>query len=282
MLKRGASVISLLASAVSTLATMTPLGDEYPNVKVENGNFVIYFTNNKIEAEIGPSPLFRVVYSPTGELLAPRHERPDLPKDKYDFDWTAKNEVHLVNETLTFSTYVGDQPPAWYIVRTADKTQRHHLAWPEGFDSFLEAVAADADSLCIITWSGKTLSLNRFDRHRFDFPETIVVGDPAVRPSIVSTREPMASNLVQIRDRYCLGWIRFNRDKDKYETVISSWKPGETKTTDIVLDEISDWNSYLSLAAIGDRVCLAYNCSVDGDYPGFGKIVVAFRKIGNH
>ena len=47
---------------------------------------VVYFTNSKIESEIGPSPFFRVVYSPTGELLAPRHERPDLPKEKYEFD----------------------------------------------------------------------------------------------------------------------------------------------------------------------------------------------------
>lgn len=274
------STALLLARTASVLAHMNPLGDIDPNVKVENGNFVVYFTNNKIEAEIGPSPLFRVVYSTTGELLAPRHERPDLPKEKYEYDFSLKDEAHVGEETIKFSTYVGDQPPAFYTVATTGKTEQHRLAWPDGFKSSFEAVAADADSICVMTWSGETISLNHFDRHSFNLPNSIVVGEPETI-SFIGT-SPVVSNLVQIGHRYCFGWMRFNRERKKSETVISSWKPGEAKTSDIVLDEISDWNAYLSLAAIGDRICLAYHCSIDGDYPGFGKIVTVFRKIDNN
>jgi hypothetical protein len=265
-------------SGFDVLANEPPLGDVYPNVKVENGNFAVYFTNSKIESEIGPSPLFRVVYSPTGELLAPRHERPDL-KEKYEFDPHGKDEVHVGNETLSFSTFVGD-PPKSYTLTRAGKTEEHRLPWPDGFDSAFEAVAADAKSICVMAWSGETISLNHFERNSFSLPASVVVGEPATISFFV--RSPVVSNLVQIGNRYCVGWIRFNRDKKKYETVISSWKPGEGKTSDIVLDEISDWNSDLSIAAIGNRVCLAYHCSIEGDYMGFGKIITVFREIDNH
>ena|SRR5438094_283070 len=112
--------VLVLLLPVKAVAHQAPLGDVYPNVKVENGNVVFYFTNSKIESEIGQSPLFRVVYSPTGELLAPRHERPDLPKEKYEFDWHGKDEVHVGNETLSFSTFSGDQPPRSYVVTKAE------------------------------------------------------------------------------------------------------------------------------------------------------------------
>jgi hypothetical protein len=274
-----ASLICLLLCAVQLLANEPPFGDQYPNVKVENGNFVIYFTNNKIESEIGPSPLFRVVYSPTGELLAPRHERPDLPREKYEYDWKGKAEAQAGDETISFSTFVGDQPPRSYIVTKAGKTEQHRLAWSEGFNSSFESIAADAKSICVMAWSGKTISLNHFERDSFNLPTSVTVGEPATISFLV--RSPVVSNLIQIRDRYCFGWIRWNRDMKKYETVISTWRPGEAQTSDLVLDEISDWNAYLSMAAIDDRVCLAYHCSINGDYMGFGKIVTVFRKIAN-
>src|SRR5438132_1248298 len=54
------ALMCLFLGAVQLFGTEPPLGDVYPNVKVENGNFVVYFTNSKIESEIGPSPFFRV------------------------------------------------------------------------------------------------------------------------------------------------------------------------------------------------------------------------------
>src|SRR5215831_20421350 len=107
------SVVMLIGETITDLATTNPLGDQSPAVKVENGNFAVYFTNGKIEAETGPSPLFRIVYSPTGELLAPRHERHDLSTEKY-YDWEGKNDLHIGDETITLPSFIYEQPPPAY------------------------------------------------------------------------------------------------------------------------------------------------------------------------
>src|ERR1041384_184132 len=55
-----------------------PLGDVFPLVKIENGNFVIYFHNNLHGGDAaeydmsGNGSVYRTVYSPVGELLGPR------------------------------------------------------------------------------------------------------------------------------------------------------------------------------------------------------------------
>src|SRR6187431_2597973 len=93
MRRIGAAVIALsviVGVANEAFAHSDPAGDVAPRVKVENGNFALYFVNNlpsrgwnttSPPPSFEDDPVFRVVYSPTGQVLAPRHRRPD---------WSAK------------------------------------------------------------------------------------------------------------------------------------------------------------------------------------------------
>jgi hypothetical protein len=120
------------------------------------------------------------------------------------------------------------------------------------------------------------LFLNHFDRRRFKLPDTVQITAPNTLSFIWTF--PVVSNLVQVNERYCIAWPRYNRTASRYECVISTWKPGEKEPTEIIVDEPADWNSHLSLAAIGDRLCLAYHC-LAGENPLRSKIIIVFRTI---
>lgn len=257
-------------------ASSNPVGDEDAKVIVENGNFVVYFHNNQIEnGQDSNSSRFRIVYSPSGQLLAPRHHQPGLA-EKWEYDLTTKDEVHLANETLSFDSKYMDQPFPFYTVTRKGKTEQHRLPWPENADFNFQSAAGDANGICLLIW-GKKLSLNYFDRRVFGFPKSVTVGAPLINPGIVAL--PDVSNLVQVNGRYCFGWMRYDESKEKAEAVITTWKPSEEKAVDTALDEIADWNTWMSLAAVGDHICLVYHCRFQGEYPGFGRLVTVFRKI---
>lgn len=276
------SAFLILACSTGLLfAHSDPAGDVYPNVKVERGNFVIDFVNNQHE-EIAPnrtsedmfrSPLLRMIYSPSGVLLAPRHLHGGTRGLDDDLGYPAKTEAKIGNEKITFERSQSDTP--CYSIEKEGKTELHRLAWPEGYKCRFEAFAADADSICVAVIVDSSLFLHHFDRHQFRFPKTVQVTQPRTLSFIWEF--PVVSNLVFAGGRYCIAWPRYKKDAG-YECVISTWKPGEDRPREIVLDEPADWNSHLSLAAIGDRLCLAYH-ALAGEYQPTSKIITVFRTI---
>ena len=80
---------------------------------------------------------------------------------------------------------------------------------------------------------------------------------------------------------YCIAFHRYNHKKDKFECVISTWKPGEKKPKEIILDKPADWNSHLSLAKIGNHLCLAYHCLGGNDYFDRSRIITVFETISD-
>ena len=55
-----------------SFAHQDPVGDVHPSVRVENGLFAVYFSNNMI-GDSNDRSFFRAVYSSDGQLVAPRH-----------------------------------------------------------------------------------------------------------------------------------------------------------------------------------------------------------------
>ena len=272
-LQRACAVFVFPVVVATSAAHEDPLGDIYPNVKVEQGNFVIYFENNENQ-EAQSHSFVRMIYSADGKVLAARHNwiAPHSLGDTMGD--AAKSEVTLGKEKLVFSGAKGEPT---YSLETNGRRELHSLSWPNDSHCAFEAAAGDADSICVACiGKQRELSLILFSRHTFSRPETVIVGKPTQIQFIYDF--PVVSNLVQIGRRYCIAWVRSDSAGEKFETVISTWRSGEKQARDIVLDEPSDWNTHLSIAAIGNRLCVAYHGFGDDNFPR-SRIITAFRTI---
>lgn len=267
----------LLVSAPPAPAHEDPRGDVHPQVRVEKGNFAIYFYSNdeRHDSDTQPPPL-RVVYSPTGELLAPRHHVAEVPQD----EWASRLHggdipVAAGGESLSFPPYsrlFHGKP--FYTVKKNGRTERHSLPWPDGVEiSDLHGIIADERSIMIAAKAGgNLLSFYWFSRVGFQLPTIVKIGSPATIYDF-----PVASNTVFAGGKYWLAWMR--PGEEKTEVVLSSWKPGDAEAEQVVLKTPGNWNSDLSLAATGDVICLAYHCSAAGVYPGRSSIITAFHPL---
>ena len=286
-MSRSTSVACLLIVAFSLAsAHEDPTGDVYPAVKVENGNFVIYFYNTSRDTSANPSdydmsgnyPVFRMVYSTTGELLGPRTPCKNIRSDSL---WQASSMVYdkkiqLRDERVLFDSELLKNGKPSYFVEKNGITEHRRLPWPDDVTiNYLASVHVDDKSIAMLATTGKrVLTLFHFDRAKFQPPEIAAVGQPTFIYDF-----PGASNVVFAAERYWLAWIRFNREKEKFETVLSDWKPGEAKSHETVLDAPADWNTEISVAAIGTKLCVAYHCSVTGEYPGYSQIITVFKDV---
>jgi len=92
---------------------------------------------------------------------------------------------------------------------------------------------------------------------------------------------PVASNLAYAGGRFWVAYMGIPAEEKEdagLQLMLWSWAPGEKTGRLEALDSPAFGNSHLSLAAIGDRLCLAYHCALDG-YPGTdARIVTVFRK----
>jgi hypothetical protein len=277
MQRFSSAVLAIFAGAAMVCAHQDPAGDNYPNVKIENGNFVVCFTNNLVTHDPLHGPVYRVVYSSAGEILAPRHLRPDLSSERFGNEFIENMQINLGDEALKFTYGFHDRDaPLRYESTHAGKTESHTLPWPEKSKCLIAATAGDADSIGLAIIKQKVLWLYHFDRRRTDPPVSVCLPRP---PFIYDS--PVISNLIKVGSRYCIAWIKFDEAEKKHHTVITTWKPTEKEPNNLVLSEPSNWNTSLSMAAVGHRICLTYHCSIEGDYPGVGQIITVFRDIPN-
>ena len=279
--KRAALLAALSLATASVLsAHEDPIGDVHPNVRVEKGNFAIYFSNNSERGELAEEPpIFRTVYSSGGELLAPRHRVPTIPQDDQRISRRGLNgiEIQAGEETLVFPPYprlFHDKP--YYTVESGDHAERRRLAWPDAVKiSELHNVIADKDSITIAAKAGTDeLDLYHFRRDRFELPLIARIGNPL---NIYDF--PVASNLVFAGGKYWIAWMRANEKERKAEAVLSSWRPGDKDALEAVLDGPGNWNSHLSMAASGDSLCIAYHCSNNVRYGRESRIYKIFQAM---
>ncbi len=258
-----------------------PWGDIHPQVKVMDGKFAIDFNNSSRNRDSDYSeekPLMRVIYNADGTLFAPRHpigrkrSHTEMgPAGLYGMT------VTLGESTLIFGSERSSQPG--YILKRADgNLSKVALPWPEKtFLDLFEDVIATPEGIAI---TGKGIEDNRDETLGFHWFPHGGTGPP-VKVDIGKTAciydFPVASNLAFAGGRF---WVGLMRPADeKIKLALWSWKPGEKEGRVEFPDSPGDWNSHLSLAAIGDRLCLAYHC-VTPDKRGLedSRIVTVFRK----
>jgi hypothetical protein len=146
----------LFASVTHVSAHQDPIGDLYPIVKVENGNFAIYFYNNAQESKSddydmsGNYPVFRMVYSPSGELLGPRVLCKNIRSESL---WTANSMVYnkvidLKGERVFFDAQLLRSGKPSYFVEKNGLREHRRLPWPEDVGiNYVASLNVTADSI---------------------------------------------------------------------------------------------------------------------------------------
>jgi len=254
-----------------------PLGDLHPQVLVMDGNFAIVFNTSMRDDRqdfTDTKKVFGMVYSPEGKLIAPRHP---LEKKR---SWMAGAPAGLFGKRMKLgkSTVIfgaSRSPRPGYFLEAPDgRLTKVSLPWPEDVALMLcEDVFVTADGLAI---TGKedpdVLRFYWFAHESAEAPVRLEIG-----PTFCIYDFPVASNIAYAGGRF---WVAFMRGGggDGGEVVMWSWKPGEEKGREQVLDAPAHWNSDLSLAAIGDRLCLAYHCVQEGGYDADARIETVFLK----
>ena len=149
------------------------------------------------------------------------------------------------------------------------------LPWPKGVAlSLCEDVVATPEGLA---FTGKEdpeiLRFYWFAHESVEAPARVTIGATQCIYDF-----PVASNIAFAASRYWVAFMRGNEEAGS-EVVMWSWKPGESKGRERVLDAPAHWNSHLSLAAIGDRLCLAYHCAGQANhYRSDARIETVFLK----
>lgn len=282
--------IGRLALAVFMLIVLTgkshahsdPWGDIHPQVSVRDGKFEIVFNSmvpDQPDDYSEAKPVFRTIYNPDGTLLAPRHA---LEKTR---DWremgpagTYGRSVRFGEDALIFQDDQSSKPG--YLLRApAGQITRVRLPWPKEVSlSLFEDVLVTSDGIAITGKQGEGDDGGPLYFYWFPHGETKTGTVVPIGPTACIYDFPVASNLAFAGGRF---WLAYMGAKgEDLKLMLWSWKPGEKEGRVVELDSPADWNSHLSLAAMGDRLCLAYHCVVRSPegIPGPAKILTVFRK----
>ncbi len=256
-----ASWVFILGAGNSLQAHEDPWGDIRPNVVVRDGRFEINFRSvlpdddpNRDEAK----ELYQMIYTKDGKLFAPRHpldhESADRGPGRVDFDGRCQQ---LGDVTFYFLPSRSIKPS--YVLRLEDGEQtRVRLPWPE------EVALQAFEDVCVVAEGIAILGMQNIlnpdsPLEFFWFPHDVSI--PPVSINIGETARifyPVASNLVFAVGRFWLAYMR-PMENDEWELVLWSWQPGDKEARVEKLDSPALWNTHLSLAAIGDHLCLAYH-----------------------
>lgn len=268
----GACIFLLTTS--TALCHQDPLGDIHPQVSVVDGRFSVVFNTSIPDSPsdyLDSRPVYRMIFEKDGTIFAPRHplekrrsHRETGPAGLYG------KAIPLGDSTLYFGETRG--APQSYVLRNNEgELRRIRLGWPEALTlQLLEDVTATSEGIAM---TGKEdpeiLKFYWFAHESVGEPQVLTIG-----PTACIYDFPVASNIAHAGGRY---WVAYMRPHGmELKLSLWSWKPGEEKGRVEDLDSPADWNSRLSMAAIGDQLCLAYHWA--NNYPGVAKIVTVFRK----
>lgn len=278
------SHMSWLVCVLLTLAPMAdahsdPWGDIHPQVSVVDGKFSIVFNSSQPEQTpdfTASKPIHQMIYTAEGKLFAPRHllERRRSHRELGPVGIYGR-EIRLDESTVIFQAN-----QSGYLLKSPEgKMTRVRLPWPKNVSpSLLEDVLVVPKGIAITGKNevpgpdGGPLKFFWFAHDSTEPPTVITIGTTACIYQF-----PVASNVAFAGGKF---WVAYMRptDKEGLKLALWSWKPGDKEAQVEDLDSPADWNSHLSMAAIGDQLCLAYHCVTDRKNSRNARIVTLFRK----
>ena len=260
-----------------------PWGDIHPKISIVDGKFAIEFNRSipdQNENYSDEKPIQRMIYNADGGLFAPRHplERRRSYTELGPVGIYGTN-IPLGESTLVFESNQSAKPG--YILKSPEgKLTKVNLPWPEKTKLMLfEDVMATQKGIAI-TGKEPNGEHERNSTLRFYWFSHGETGPPVILdigPTACIYDFPVASNLAFAGGRFWVGLMR--PVGEELKAALWSWKVGDKEGRMDNLDSPADWNSHMSLAAIGDQLCLAYHCVVPtADNPPEARIITVFRK----
>ena len=264
----------LLLGADTAPGHQDPWGDIHPDVSVVDGRFAVVFNTSlpdKPSEYVEAKPVFRMIFEQDGRLFAPRHALTKKRSHRENGPAGLYGKAVPLGESALFFGAADGTPQGYVLKNKKGELSRVRLAWPVGVTlQLLEDVTASAEGIAMTGKEDReNLKFYWFAHDSVGEPEVLTIGATACIYDF-----PVASNIACAGGRY---WVAYMRPEgEDLKLSLWSWKPGEEKGRVEDLDSPADWNSHLSMAAIGDRLCLAYHWA--DQYPGVAKIVTVFRK----
>jgi len=257
---------------------MNPQGEISPSVEVEDGNFAISFITRVKTENLD----WGMVFSPEGKLLIPRHRI-----------LVTRTEQPAPADAIKVETR--EDPSAgksgFVLTRT---TEGQKVEQPLPLDPVKFAIVAEttiAGEWTGFTWSNAE-AVSPFPTVNLMFSTAATKGFPSGKTVFVGESattiyySPIASAPVWAAHRWWVAWVRPAQNaaerKDPlraWETILTSIDPASGKLEHKRLPGISHWNTNVSMKTTGGWLCIAWNATIDGSYPGVAKIVTAFEKL---
>lgn len=272
----------VLALPLNGQAHMNPHGDISPSVEVEHGKFAIHFIT-RVETE---TLNWGMVFTPEGKLILPRHrilvKRAEQPADAIKVKTRGEPGSGKTRFVLS-QTKDGqkvEQPLPLNPVRFAIVEESTLAGVWAGF-TWTALGYNWTDDKRVDPSDSVTLLFSTATTKGFSPGKSVLIGKPA---TIYDS--PIASAPVWAARRWWVAWVRQAQTpaelKDPlraWETVLTSIDPISGKVEHKRLPGLSHWNTTISMKTTGGWLCIAWNATLDGSYPGVAKIVTAFEKL---
>jgi hypothetical protein len=244
---------------VGLLGHMDPVGDVHPHVSVKDGFFVVEFSNNR-DRQPNQKNHFRVVYDSEGKVILPRHPVKE-PRAAFFAAWygqtrrtAGENQFRMDDEATKMEVLSGET-----VLSTLS------IKWPGGANplEIFEDFAVTEKSLLILGtlleedrgYRPPELVMARFSVRNEGPPMIEKIGKVATIYSF-----PTCSPLQVVGDNVLVAWMGEKTEPNEghafYLTRINL-RTGEKRTQKLPADYY--WNTQISIAAIGDRICIAWH-----------------------
>jgi hypothetical protein len=250
----------VLLTGTEAVAHRDYAGDTHPFVVVEQGRFVIHFTNNQDRRN------YRMVLSAAGEIVSPRSAVSAAEFADYEARYKRRE---LEGRRYVFPQWERQHQgkPFYDVLETGRPAQRVQLPWGSRKVNIVhDALVTSQEVVLLVTPELQLCSFTRTGP-RAAGPVSLRLGEPYRIYDF-----PIASNIARFRQAYLVCWI----DKSQ-RLLLTWWNPVTGRHQTVELEAKTDWNTAISIAVAGDTLLIAHHGLVGGK-PG-SQIKTIRRKL---
>lgn len=264
-------------SRPTVFAHIDPEGEVHPSISVEEGKFFVYFRINKVSRNGNTESEFCREYSVTGKQLK-WTRRASIPEEPEGKNKATQRRIDAGREYRLDSAV-----RSVTVLEEGKEPESHPLVWPEGRPpfKFLHDYAVAGGRIFVLAYPDevkpddpKVLTSYSFDTERFKLIEATTIGNVAA-----IYHRPTSSPLIPAGDRLVFAWMGIPKGAREPQFSFTEMDPRDLSRKTTSLEGAYSWNTSISLAAIGNRVCIAWH---DGEAYGKArkaKIRTLFRSI---
>jgi hypothetical protein len=266
-----------------------PAGDTSPMIDVADEKFIVTFRTRLPNQGARDEYVYsRIIYSPDGKILVPRHRLEKWPDEVY-----LSNPDRRDREDRGISISPAGKVSRFVMTRSGPNGPRVEVPLPLApqQDARIESENFTAPTVGF-TWTNWTsipgfpdhliqqLHLSHVDVEGGHSGSSVRLGEPATIESFLTASSPVWAG-----GKWWVAWVRAAESSEDrknplktWQTVLSSFNPTTQELKHSVTTELSNWNTSAELKTTGGWLCAAWHASKDGSYPGEGKICTAFIK----